>query len=118
MSKYRPQLLVVEDDPASQDMLVRRLSSRGFRAAAVADGEAALKFIETALPDLILLDINLPGMSGLDVLQQIREKFTRDQLPVIMVTALADSEDVVKGLDAGANDYIAKPINFSVLLAR
>jgi DNA-binding response OmpR family regulator len=118
MSKYRPQLLVVEDDPASQDMLVRRLASRGFRVATVSDGEAALKFVDSSLPDLILLDINLPGVSGLEVLKRIRESYTRDQLPVILVTALADSDDVVKGLEAGANDYIAKPINFSVLLAR
>jgi DNA-binding response OmpR family regulator len=118
MSKFRPQLLVVEDDPASQDILVRRLAARGFRVATVIDGEAALKFMETGTPDLILLDINLPGISGLDVLRKIREQYTRDALPIIMVTALADSGDVVAGLENGANDYIAKPINFSVLLAR
>ncbi|HET6248792.1 MAG TPA: response regulator [Tepidisphaeraceae bacterium] len=115
---YKPRILVAEDDPASQDMLVRRLTSRGFRVAAVSDGPACLRRIETELPDLVLLDVQMPGMNGLDVLRHIREHFTHDGLPVIMVTALGESEDIVNGLNAGANDYVVKPVNLPVLLAR
>src|SRR5437868_934245 len=113
---YRPRVLVIEDDPASQDMLVRRLAARGFRIAAIEDGESCLRLVDREekddKPDLILLDINLPGMSGLEVVRKLRETTTRDSLPIILVSALADSEDVVRGLNAGANDYVVKPINF------
>jgi len=115
---YRPRILVVEDEPLSQDMLVRRMASRGFRVATVADGAAAIAHVTREVPDLLLLDINMPGLSGLEVLRELRKTYTRDQLPVILVTAMADSEDVIRGLDAGANDYVVKPINFAVLLAR
>ena len=113
-------ILVIEDDPPSREMLIRRLSSRGFRVEGLGDGESCLRRFEenTDLPDLLLLDINMPGISGLEVLARLRERFSHDALPVILVTALADSEDVVRGLQAGANDYVAKPIQFTVLLAR
>lgn len=116
--KFKPQILVVEDDPLSQDMLVRRLSSRGMRVATVSDGQACLDWLDSNTPDLVLLDIQLPKMSGLDVLAAIRRRFTHDALPVILVSALGETEDVVRGLDAGANDYVVKPINLPVLLAR
>jgi DNA-binding response OmpR family regulator len=115
---YRPRILVVEDEPLSQDMLVRRMASRGFRVATVSDGAAAITHVARELPDLVLLDINMPGISGLEVLRELRKTYKRDALPIILVTAMADSEDVVRGLDAGANDYVVKPINFAVLLAR
>ena len=116
--RYRPLILIAEDDPASQEMLVRRLTSRGFRAAAVSDGGSCLRRIESELPDLLLLDVNMPDMSGLEVLAAVREHFTHDALPVILVTALGESEDVVAGLNAGANDYVIKPVNLPVLMAR
>ena len=116
--KHKPRILLVEDDEMSRDMLVRRLNSRGFRVAAVSDGPAALHYIEGEIPDLILLDVQIPGLSGLEVVGQIRQKFSHDALPVILVTALGESEDIVRGLEAGANDYVVKPINLPVLLAR
>jgi len=116
--KIKPQILVVEDDPLSQDMLVRRLSSRGLRVATVSDGVACLDWLQTNAPDLILLDIQLPKMTGLEVLASIRDRFTYDALPVILVSALGETEDVVRGLHAGANDYVVKPVNLPVLLAR
>ncbi|MBT8486013.1 MAG: response regulator [Phycisphaerales bacterium] len=112
------EVLVVEDDPLSRDVLERLLSSRGFDVTCVADGRACLERIEHALPDIVLLDVSMPGMSGLDVLKYVRQTHSHDQLPVILVTALIDSEDVVAGLDAGANDYVVKPVNLPVLLAR
>jgi len=116
--KFKPQILVVEDEPLSQDMLVRRLSSRGLRVATVSDGQACLEWLQSNVPDLILLDVQMPRMSGLDVLKQIRQHFTHDALPVILVTALGESEDIIRGLEGGANDYVVKPINLPVLLAR
>ena len=109
---------MVEDDPFSQDMLVRRLASRGYRVTAASDGEAGLVRVAEAQPDLILLDVNLPGMSGLEVLRRLRTTFSRDALPVILVTALGEDAHVIQGLEAGANDYVAKPVNLPVLLAR
>jgi DNA-binding response OmpR family regulator len=127
-------VLVIEDDPFSQDMLVRRLRSRGFQVDAVSDGHAGLDYLARAvagpvpdggepapmarLPDIVLLDVNLPDCSGLDVLRQVRASHNRDSLPVILVTALGETGDVLAGLDAGANDYVVKPVNLPVLLAR
>jgi DNA-binding response OmpR family regulator len=116
--KLKPQVLVVEDEPLSQDMLVRRLSSRGMRVATASDGQECLDWLKSNVPDLILLDIQMPRMSGLEVLKRVREQFTHDALPIILVTALGENEDVVRGLEAGANDYVVKPINLPVLLAR
>lgn len=112
------RVLVVEDDPYSQDMIVRRLRSRGFEVDAVSDGPACLARVAAAPFDLVLLDVNLPGLSGLEVLPELRARHSHDALPVILVTALGDSTDVVAGLEAGANDYVVKPVNFTVLLAR
>lgn len=116
--KFKPQILVVEDEPLSQDMLTRRLSSRGMRVATVSDGEACIEWLKSNTPDLILLDIQMPKMSGLEVLAEVRKHFTHDALPVILVSALGESDDVIRGLQAGANDYVVKPINLPVLLAR
>jgi two-component system sensor histidine kinase ChiS len=116
--KFKPQILVVEDEPLSQDMLVRRLSSRGMRVATVSDGEACIEWLKTNVPDLILLDIQMPKMTGLQVLEAVRKHFTHDALPIILVSALGESDDVIRGLEAGANDYVVKPINLPVLLAR
>ncbi len=118
MMRFKPQILVVEDEPLSQDMLVRRLSSRGMRVATVSDGESCLEWLKSNVPDLVLLDIQMPKMTGLQVVEKIRENFTHDALPVILVTALGESEDIIRGLQAGANDYVVKPINLPVLLAR
>jgi DNA-binding response OmpR family regulator len=116
--KFKPQILVVEDEPLSQDMLVRRLSSRGLRVATVSDGQACLDWLHSNVPDLILLDVQMPRMGGLQVLARIRQHFTHDALPVILVTALGETEDIIRGLESGANDYVVKPINLPVLLAR
>jgi len=116
--KFKPQILVVEDEPLSQDMLTRRLSSRGMRVATVSDGQACIDWLKSNVPDLILLDIQMPKMTGLDVLVEVRKHFTHDALPIILVSALGETDDVIRGLQAGANDYVVKPINLPVLLAR
>jgi DNA-binding response OmpR family regulator len=114
----KPHILVAEDEELSRDMLVRRLTMRGFVVDSVSDGKSVLAWLEQHTPALALLDIQMPGMSGLEVVRQIRRQFTHDMLPVILVTALGESEDVVRGLEAGANDYVVKPIVFPILLAR
>lgn len=118
MTTRGARVLVVEDEPLSRDVLQRMLNTHGFDATGVEDGPACLQHLEQQQPDLILLDVSMPGMNGLDVLHWIRQRTGADQLPVILVSALVDSEDVVAGLEAGANDYVVKPINFPVLLAR
>src|ERR1035438_3596647 len=111
-------LLLVDDEALNRDMLSRRLEHHGFRVEVAADGPSALQYIGTHRPDLVLLDIMMPGMTGVEVLQELRATYTPDQLPVIMVTALKDSDKVVEALNLGANDYITKPVDFPVAMAR
>ncbi|HET8648102.1 MAG TPA: response regulator, partial [Vicinamibacteria bacterium] len=113
-----PTLLVVDDDEMNRDHLSRRLERRGFRVLQAADGRAALEALGRVRVDLVLLDVMMPGLSGLDVLRQLRGRRSPLELPVIMTTARTGSEDVVEALEAGANDYVTKPIDFNVALAR
>ncbi|HUG52287.1 MAG TPA: protein kinase [Vicinamibacteria bacterium] len=111
-------VLVVDDSDDIREMFVARLRQEGFRAEGVARGPAALEAIAAAVPSLVLLDISMPGMSGLEVLAKVRETHGPAQLPIVMVTARTDSEDVVEALELGANDYVTKPIDLPVMLAR
>jgi adenylate cyclase len=111
-------LLVVDDNELNRDMLSRRLRSRGYAVVAAEDGQKALELIRTQRFDLILLDIMMPVLSGLDVLKIIRNRYTVAELPVIMATAKDQGTDVVEALTLGANDYVTKPLDFPVVLAR
>jgi class 3 adenylate cyclase len=111
-------LLVVDDNDMNCDMLSRRLTRRGYMVAVATDGQQALQMIDEHPFDLILLDIMMPGMSGLDVLKILRERYSVADLPIIMVTAKDQSEDIVEALKLGANDYVTKPLDFPVVLAR
>jgi sigma-B regulation protein RsbU (phosphoserine phosphatase) len=112
------RLLVVDDDELNRDMLSRRLERKGFRVAVSADGPGALKQIATEPFDLVLLDVMMPGLSGLEVLKIIRQQHPATELPVIMATARDQSEDIVQALQLGASDYVTKPLDFPVVLAR
>lgn len=113
------RILLVEDDAMSRDFAERLLTSEGMQVASVPDGPACLARLESGpTPDLVLLDVSMPGMSGLEVLAWIRARFSSEQLPVVMVSALADAADVVGALEAGADDYVTKPVNPVLLLAR
>lgn len=112
------RLLVVDDEEANRDMLTRRLERSGFTVDSVASGGSALDRVENGGYDAILLDSMMPGMSGLEVLKLLRAVHSPDQLPVIMVTAVTDGQSVAEALDLGANDYVTKPIDFPVALAR
>jgi class 3 adenylate cyclase/CheY-like chemotaxis protein len=112
------EVLVVDDNEMNRDMLSRRLASRGYSVAVAEDGHRALDLIKARPFDLILLDVMMPGISGIDVLKTLRERFSESDLPVIMATAKDASEDIVEALKLGANDYVTKPLDFPVVLAR
>jgi two-component system sensor histidine kinase/response regulator len=114
--KFR--LLVVDDEPDNLDMVSRRLIRFGYDVVVASSGAECLDLVGRESLDLVLLDIQMPGMSGLDVLRGIRARLNSVELPVIMFTAKSQSEDVVEALDLGANDYITKPIDIVVALAR
>ena len=114
----RPRLLLVDDHEDNLDMLSRRLRRRGFEVVTSISGLDALTLLQEQKFDAILLDIMMPEMSGIEVLHEIRAQFSKSELPVVMATAKSGSEDVVNALRAGANDYVTKPIDLPVVLAR
>jgi len=111
-------ILVVDDNEMNRDVLSRRLQRQGYDVAVAEDGKQALALVEATPLALVLLDIEMPGLSGLEVLQIIRKTHSAAELPVIMVTARHESHDIVAALNAGANDYVTKPIDFAVTMAR
>jgi diguanylate cyclase (GGDEF)-like protein/PAS domain S-box-containing protein len=118
MTSGPDSLLVVDDEPINCDLMSRRLTKRGFSVSLASNGEEALDWIASNRVDLVLLDVEMPAMNGLEVLRALRKTHTPAQLPVIMVTGKSSSEDIVTALEAGANDYVTKPIDFPVALAR
>lgn len=111
-------LLVVDDKENNRDFLSRRLSRKGFSVATAESGRQALEMIGAGGFDVVLLDVMMPELDGLTVLKMIRDTHSPTELPVIMVTAKDRSRDVVTALERGANDYVTKPIDFQVVLAR
>lgn len=111
-------ILVVDDNEMNRDLLSRRLSKKGFQVAVADSGEAALDWLESNACDLVLLDIMMPGLSGIDVLVRLRETLNVSELPIIMATAKGEQADIVDALRRGANDYVTKPLEFPVVLAR
>ncbi|MBM7050850.1 MtrAB system response regulator MtrA [Rothia sp. ZJ1223] len=109
------RILVVDDDEALAEMVGIVLAQEGYETEVCATGDQALDAYLTHRPDLVLLDFMLPGMDGIEVCAQLRQ---HTDVPIIMLTAKSDTEDVVKGLEAGADDYIAKPFKPAELLAR
>ncbi len=109
-------VLLVEDDERISEPLIRVLRSEGFEVAHVDTGLAAIDSVAGARPDLVLLDLTLPDIDGLDVCRKIRA--THPELPIIMLTARAEEMDVIVGLNAGADDYVAKPFRLAELVAR
>jgi DNA-binding response OmpR family regulator len=109
-------ILLVEDDPSLADALEVALRKQGYSVNAVGTGSAALHTVDTLAPDLVILDLGLPDLDGLEVLRRIRVK--QVDLPILLLTARAGLEDKVAGLDSGADDYLAKPFEMSELFAR
>ena len=110
-----PRILLVEDDPTIRAMTQLSLQRDGFAVDTAADGAAGLAQFRSRLPDLVLLDVMLPGMDGVSVCRTIRQDSV---VPIVMLTARTDPIDVVLGLEAGADDYVTKPFEPSILAAR
>ena len=111
-------ILVVEDDLDIRELISFNLKNEGHQVFEAKDGEAGIDKAREKLPDLILLDLMLPGIQGLDVCRIIKSDQETKETPIIMVTALGQEEDIVKGLETGADDYITKPFSIKVLIAR
>lgn len=111
-------ILIVDDMEANRAVLCRRLERFGYGVLSVDSGAAALSIVAHSVPDIILLDYMMPQMNGIEVLRTLRANPATRDVPVIMVTARAESEATVEALDAGADDYVTKPIDFEVLRAR
>jgi len=112
------QILVIEDETDIREMLSLRLKKERFIVSEAGDGMSGLKKALEEQPDLVILDLMLPFTNGLDVLRKLRDNRKTAQLPVIIVSAKGEESDVVVGLELGADDYVTKPFNMSVLLAR
>ncbi len=118
MNSEPGRILVVDDQAVNRMLMVHYLEENGFTPQAVASCEEALEAIASHLYDLVLLDIVMPGMGGLELLRLLRERYSLTELPIIMATSRSESADVVAALDLGANDYITKPVDVPVAVAR
>ena len=114
----KTRILIVDDVEDNRIVLKRQLERNGFETTLCEDGVAALAEVSANPPDLVILDWMMPVLSGLDTLKGIREHFDSNQLPVIMCTARDEESSIGVAMDAGANDYVQKPIRMPVLLAR
>jgi len=112
------QVLVVEDEDALAQTLKYNLEKEGYQVRLAGDGEEALVMVDEALPDLILLDWMIPKVPGIEVCRRLRTRADARNTPIVMLTARGDEGDRIRGLDTGADDYIAKPFSISELLAR
>src|SRR5262247_125323 len=113
-----PHILIVDDQPVNVDILQTRLAVHGYELLTAYDDEEALALARVAQPDVILLDIMMPKMDGIEVCRHLKADASLPFMPIIMVTAKADSEDVVAGLEAGADEYLTKPVDQAALVSR
>jgi diguanylate cyclase (GGDEF)-like protein len=118
MNHPKSTLLLVDDEAMNRDVLSRRLERSGYHVVLADSGAQALEILASERIDLVLLDVMMPGMTGIDALQRIRASRSLSELPIIMVTAKDASADIVEALDLGANDYVTKPVDYAVALAR
>ncbi len=112
------RIVVIEDEPDILEVIRHNLTREGFRVSSAADGEDGYQMVVDQLPDLVLLDLMLPGMDGLEVCRRLKEDAGTRSVPVVMVTAKGEESDVVLGLGLGADDYVPKPFSPRELLAR
>jgi adenylate cyclase len=113
-----PRLLVVDDNPANLEIIEARLARQGYEIVTAKDGDAALIAARAHMPDLILLDVMMPGKDGMQVCRELKADPALPFMPIILVTAKADPDDIVAGLDAGGDEYITKPVDHAALVAR
>ncbi|MDJ0984580.1 MAG: SpoIIE family protein phosphatase [Desulfobacterales bacterium] len=113
-----PLILIVDDNPANLEIFEMRLAANNYEIITASDGQEGLAMAKERLPDLILLDIMMPKMDGIEVCRHLRAESSLPFMPIIIVTAKTDSKDVVAGLEAGADEYLTKPVNHAALVAR
>lgn len=113
-----PQILLVEDNEMNRDMLSRRLMRKGFDVILAVDGDECMDLLLTQKPDLVLMDINLPGRDGYELTREIKADLTTNSIPVIALTAHAMNGDREKSIAAGCDDYDTKPVDFTRLLGK
>jgi two-component system alkaline phosphatase synthesis response regulator PhoP len=114
----KPHILVVEDEEDIQELLAYNLGREGYRVTAVGSGEELQQQTRAAVPDLIVLDLMLPGMDGLEVCRRLKGEPDTRNVPIVMLTAKEEESDIVAGLELGADDYVTKPFSPKVLVAR
>ena len=112
------RVLIVDDDSDMAGLLSRMLVQQGMQAQIAANGSAALELIAESPPDLVLLDVQMPGPSGFDICRQLKSQEATALLPVVLVTALEDHDSRVRGIEAGADDFLSKPVRREELIAR
>ncbi|WP_298906340.1 phosphate regulon transcriptional regulator PhoB [uncultured Aliiroseovarius sp.] len=118
MSTDKPCVLLVEDEPAQREILRYNLTSEGYDVTLAENGDDALILVDEVMPDLILLDWMLPGVSGIEICRQIKTRKETRTIPVIMLSARSEEVDRVRGLETGADDYVVKPYSVGELMAR
>lgn len=118
MSSPHPRVLIIEDEPSLVEVLTYNLQRDGYEVSASGDGRDGLRKAQTLQPDLILLDVMLPGLSGVDVCRELRSHPETARIPVVMLTAKAEETDQIVGFAVGADDYVTKPFSVKVLLQR
>lgn len=117
-TSMQPNILIVEDEAALVELLTYNLQKAGFRTAVARDGDEAMLAVEETRPDLVLLDWMLPYVSGIEICRRLRRDSDTRDLPIILLTARSEEDDRVRGLEAGADDYVVKPFSPSELIAR
>ena len=117
-NEQQPLILIVDDVPENLQVLGTILEAKNYEIAIAANGQQALDLIDDILPDLILLDVMMPELDGFEVCRQLKKTKPTDKIPIIFLTAKTDTDDIVKGFEFGAADYVTKPFNSSELLAR
>lgn len=118
MSEPAPKVLIVDDEPDLRDLLVYNLQREGYTVVEASDGVEALEKAESEQPDAIVLDVMMPGLTGLDVCRRLRENAGLRKTPILMLTALDATDDYVRGLDVGADAYLSKDVDMPVLISQ
>ena len=118
MTTERKTVLIVDDEPVIRRLLGRLLAADGYRVVVAGNGKEALEVMQEDLPDLVIMDLMMPVMGGLEACREIRRSGLTRTLPVMMLTGLGDASDEIRGLDYGADDYVAKPFDGDEVRAR
>lgn len=112
------KVLIVDDEEVNVQILANIIGKQGYSIETAMNGKEAVDKVNSFAPDIVLLDVEMPVLNGLEALKEIRKNHSQNQLPVIMITVKDSTQDIIEALDLGANDYVTKPVDINVLLAR